>query len=57
MIAIAKITMDLKNRKKVKLYAKIKRIFREQLGKNLKTTKNINYSSNVFNLYICTPIL
>jgi hypothetical protein len=50
MIAIAKINMDLKNHKKIKLYAKIKRIFGEELGESLTTTKNINYSNNVFDI-------
>jgi hypothetical protein len=50
MIAIAKITMDLKNHKKIKIYAKIKRTFGEELGESLKTTKNINYSNNVFDI-------
>lgn len=42
MIAIAKITMDFKNHKKINIYAKIKRKFGEELGESLKTTKNIN---------------
>jgi len=50
MIAIAKITMDLKNHKKINIYAKIKRKFGEELGESLKTTKKINYSNNVFDI-------
>jgi hypothetical protein len=40
MIAIAKITMDLKSHKKIKIYAKIKRTFGEELGESLKQQKN-----------------
>jgi hypothetical protein len=39
MMAITKIAMDLKNHKKIKMYVKIKRIFGEELGESLKTTK------------------
>jgi len=50
MIAIAKITMDLKNHKKINIYVKLKRKFGEELGESLKTTKKINYSNNVFDI-------
>jgi hypothetical protein len=50
MIAIAKITMDFKNHKKINIYAKIKRKFGEELGESLKTTKKINYNNNVYDI-------
>jgi hypothetical protein len=50
MIAIAKITMDLKNHKKTNIYARIKRKFGKELGESLKITKKINYSNNVFDI-------
>ncbi len=61
MIAIEKITMDLKNHKKINIYSKIKMTFGEELGESLKTTKNINYNNNVFDivwsLLICLGIV
>jgi hypothetical protein len=60
MITITKIIMDLKNHKKIKLYAKIKKTFGEELGESFKVTKNSNYSNNVFDivwsLLICLGI-
>jgi hypothetical protein len=50
MIAIEKNIMDLKSHKKIKIYVKIKRTFGEELGKSLKTTKNINNINNVFDI-------
>lgn len=42
--------MDLKNHKKIKLYAKINKTFGEELGESFKATKNNNYSNNVFDI-------
>jgi hypothetical protein len=50
MIIIAKMIMDLKSHKKINIYVKIKMKFGEELGESLKTTKNIYYNNNLFDI-------